>query len=116
MHNIKDIRENPQEFKKNLEDRFVDIKLEKIDDVIIALDRPNPERIMSSIVNMNGVTASIKILPDSQLINSSFVFTYLINSSFAFTYLIISIIFIILFYLIFRYPYHLYQSSQKNLI
>ena len=40
------------------------LKSEKIDDVIIALDRPNPERIMSSIVNINGSPVSIKILPD----------------------------------------------------
>lgn len=40
------------------------IKSEKISDVIIALDRPNPERIMSSIVNINGAPVSIKILPD----------------------------------------------------
>ena len=40
------------------------IKLEKIEDVIIALDQPNPERIMSSIVKINGAPISIKILPD----------------------------------------------------
>jgi len=40
------------------------IKSEKIQDVIIALDRPTPERIMSSIVNINGSPISIKILPD----------------------------------------------------
>ena len=43
MHNIKDIRENPQEFKKNLEDRFVDIKLEKI----LSLDETNRKFILS---------------------------------------------------------------------
>ena len=40
------------------------IKSKKIDDVIIALDKPTPERIMSSIVSINGATSSIKILPD----------------------------------------------------
>jgi len=40
------------------------IKSEKIEDVIIALDKPNPERIMSSIVSINGSPLSIKILPD----------------------------------------------------
>ena len=40
------------------------IELEKINDVIIALDRPNSERIMSAIVNINGSPVSIKILPD----------------------------------------------------
>ncbi len=40
------------------------IKSEKISDVIIALDHPNPERIMSSIVKINGAPISIKILPD----------------------------------------------------
>ncbi len=43
MHNIKDIRENPQEFKKNLEDRFVDIELEKI----LSLDETNRKFILS---------------------------------------------------------------------
>ncbi len=40
------------------------IKSEKIDDVIIALDRPTPERIMSSIISINGAPLAIKILPD----------------------------------------------------
>ncbi len=40
------------------------IKSEKINDVIIALDHPNSERIMSAIVNINGSPVSIKILPD----------------------------------------------------
>jgi len=40
------------------------IKNEKIDDVIIALNKPNSERIMSSIVRINGAPSSIKILPD----------------------------------------------------
>ena len=40
------------------------IKSEKIEDVIIALDQPHPERIMSSIVKINGAPISIKILPD----------------------------------------------------
>ena len=40
------------------------IKSNKIDDVIIALDKPNPDRIMSSIVKANGAPIAIKILPD----------------------------------------------------
>ena len=40
------------------------IKSKKIDDVIIALEKPNPERIMNSIVAINGAPSSIKILPD----------------------------------------------------
>ena len=40
------------------------IKSKNIDDVIIALDKPTPERIMSSIVAINGAPSSIKILPD----------------------------------------------------
>ncbi len=40
------------------------IKSNNIDDVIIALDKPTPERIMSSIVTINGAPSSIKILPD----------------------------------------------------
>ena len=40
------------------------VKSEKIDDVIIALDHPSSERIMSSIVGINGTPLSIKILPD----------------------------------------------------
>ena len=40
------------------------IKSKNIDDVIIALDKPSPERIMSSIVSINGAPSSIKILPD----------------------------------------------------
>ena len=36
----------------------------KINDVIIALDQPNPERIMSAISKSNGSPISIKILPD----------------------------------------------------
>ena len=40
------------------------IKSEKIEDVIIALDQPTSERIMSSIVSINGAPLSIKILPD----------------------------------------------------
>ena len=40
------------------------IKSKKIDDVIIALEKPTPERIMSSIVAINGAPSSIKILPD----------------------------------------------------
>ena len=37
---------------------------EKINDVIIALDQPNSERIMNAISKVNGAPASIKILPD----------------------------------------------------
>ena len=40
------------------------IKDQKINDVIIALDQPNPERIMSAISKSNGSPISIKILPD----------------------------------------------------
>ncbi len=40
------------------------IESKKIDDVIIALDKPTPERIMSSIVSINGAPSSVKILPD----------------------------------------------------
>ncbi len=40
------------------------IKSEQIEDVIIALDQPNSERIMSSIVKINDAPISIKILPD----------------------------------------------------
>ena len=40
------------------------IKSKKIDDVIIALEKPTPERVMSSIVAINGAPSSIKILPD----------------------------------------------------
>tara|TARA_Y100001936_G_C15982925_1_gene617786 strand:+ start:62 stop:1045 length:984 start_codon:yes stop_codon:yes gene_type:complete len=40
------------------------VKSEKINDVIIALDHPSSERIMSAIVNINGSPVSIKILPD----------------------------------------------------
>ncbi len=40
------------------------IKSENINDIVIALDFPTPERIMSSIVKINGAPVSIKILPD----------------------------------------------------
>ena len=40
------------------------IKKEKINDIIIALDQPKPERIMSTISQANGSPISIKILPD----------------------------------------------------
>ncbi|MBC8344737.1 MAG: sugar transferase [Candidatus Marinimicrobia bacterium] len=36
----------------------------KIDDVIIALDKPSPERIMDTIMSVNGNPVSMKILPD----------------------------------------------------
>ena len=37
---------------------------EKIDDVIIALDKPSSERIMDTIMSVNGHPVSMKILPD----------------------------------------------------
>ena len=37
---------------------------ENIDDIVVALHRPTPERILSSIVKINGAPVSIKILPD----------------------------------------------------
>ena len=37
---------------------------QKNDDVIIALEKPTPERVMSLIVAINGAPSSIKILPD----------------------------------------------------
>ena len=37
---------------------------QNIKDVIIALDRPTPERIMSAIISINGSPVSLKILPD----------------------------------------------------
>ena len=37
MHNIKDIRQNPDQFKKDLSNRFVDIDLKKI----LLLDEKN---------------------------------------------------------------------------
>ena len=40
------------------------MKTEKITDVIIALDMPKPERIMNSIIEINGAPVSTKILPD----------------------------------------------------
>ncbi len=40
------------------------IKSENISDIVVALDFPTPERIMSSIVKINGAPVSIKILPD----------------------------------------------------
>ena len=40
------------------------IESKKIDDVIIALEKPTSERIMSSIISINGAPSSIKILPD----------------------------------------------------
>ena len=30
MHNIKDIRQNPDQFKKDLNNRFIDLDLKKI--------------------------------------------------------------------------------------
>ena len=41
MHNIKDIRENPDQFKKNLNNRFIDIDLKKI----LSLDEKNRKLI-----------------------------------------------------------------------
>ena len=40
------------------------IKEKKVDDVIIALDKPAPERIMETIMNVNGNPVGMKILPD----------------------------------------------------
>ena len=40
------------------------VKSNNINDLIIALDRPTPERIMSAISEANGSPISIKILPD----------------------------------------------------
>ena len=40
------------------------VKSNNINDLIIALDRPTPERIMSTISEANGSPISIKILPD----------------------------------------------------
>ena len=50
------------------------IKSEKIEDIIIALDKPTPERIMSAIVSINGVPLSIKILPFWNLFNLKSIF------------------------------------------
>ena len=41
MHNIKDIRQNPDQFKKDLNNRFIDIDLKKI----LSLDEKNRELI-----------------------------------------------------------------------
>ena len=41
MHNIKDIRQNPDQFKKYLNNRFIDIDLKKI----LSLDEKNRELI-----------------------------------------------------------------------
>ena len=41
MHNIKDIRNNPDEFKKSLKKRFLDIDLDKI----LKLDKDNRKLI-----------------------------------------------------------------------
>jgi len=52
-------------YKLGVEDDLAKIiKSQKIDDVIIALDHPTSERIMSAIININGAPLSIKILPD----------------------------------------------------
>jgi len=40
------------------------IREKKVDDVIIALDKPAPERIMETIMNVNGNPVAMKILPD----------------------------------------------------
>tara|TARA_Y100001970_G_scaffold15871_1_gene17921 strand:+ start:110222 stop:111628 length:1407 start_codon:yes stop_codon:yes gene_type:complete len=48
-----------------LESDLINItEIEKINDIIIALDKPNPERIISTISKINGLPISIKILPD----------------------------------------------------
>ena len=41
MHNIKDIRQNPDQFKKYLNNRFIDIDLKKI----LSLDEKNRKLI-----------------------------------------------------------------------
>ena len=40
------------------------IKETNINDIIIALDKPTPERVMNTIVNINGASKSLKVLPD----------------------------------------------------
>ena len=40
------------------------IKKEGINDVIIALDKPTPEQVINTIVNINGAPVSIKVVPD----------------------------------------------------
>ncbi len=35
-----------------------------IDDIIVALDKPTPERVMNTIVSINGASSSLKVLPD----------------------------------------------------
>ena len=44
MHNIKDIRQNPDQFKKDLNNRFVDIDLKKI----LLLDENNRKLIQKT--------------------------------------------------------------------
>ena len=41
MHNIKDIRQNPDQFKKDLNNRFIDLDLKKI----LSLDEKNRKLI-----------------------------------------------------------------------
>ena len=41
MHNIKDIRQNPDQFKKDLNNRFADVDLKKI----LSLDENNRKLI-----------------------------------------------------------------------
>ena len=40
------------------------IEKTNINDIIIALDKPTPERVMNTIVNINGASKSLKVLPD----------------------------------------------------
>ena len=49
MHNIKDIRQNPHQFKKDLSNRFTDIDLKKI----LFLDETNRKLIQKKEVLEN---------------------------------------------------------------
>mgnify|MGYP006142650857 FL=1 len=40
------------------------IKEKNINDVIIALDKPTPERVIKTIVSLNGLPISVKVVPD----------------------------------------------------
>ncbi len=62
-HNFKIKKSKIKKFGNESEINDI-IKSKKIDDVIIALDKPTPERILNSIISINGAPLSIKILPD----------------------------------------------------
>ena len=49
MHNIKDIRKNPNEFKKGLNNRFIDVDLKKI----LSLDEENRKLIQEKEFFLN---------------------------------------------------------------